>query len=538
MKKLFFNLIYALLISALFLFMDKVYMLHNSHFIFNFTFLEFFKKMFLLVLLISIFQEKAIRLSLFFILILFSFFQYVHFEYFGRNIQGIEFYLFFTEINETFETLGSMLSLLTIPLAIMIISTLLIYLIDKRFSKNLYYFKYVKLLFLTTLIGVNLYIYTIINIQHKRLSHFHTKWICPMTHRHSSRNFFISLNYFIFGIIPQKLCTSKSNHPPLKKPLLLHSDMNRTIILFIGESLRYDKFNMEQNNSLTPKLRVMKNNHSILVKKIYSGGTATKVSVATLINRLKYPKSFLQITQEKNCLFKLAKENHLNTYFISRQEDSQLEMIRDTICPKYIDNFIYQEKFVTYIKPLGYDEDLQEVVEKLDILKPNNFIVLQHRGSHSPYEKQYPKAFKKHPNSYDNTVLYTDYTLSKLIQYIQKNIKNEVFFFYVSDHGEMFGEKGKRGHGTLDKEVYEVPLLMYTNSSDPLVKKTFNHIRSHYDLSNYILSLLGYSSDLLDKDKDKDIYILNSDIDAYSGYGIISIKNGKESNITIINNPL
>ena len=536
MKKLFFNLIYALLISTIFLSMDKLYMMHNSLFIFEFTFLEFLKKMFLLILFISIVPEKVIRLSLLFVLILFSSFQYIHFEYFGRNIQGIEFYLFFTEIGETFETLGSMLFLIKTPLIIMIISTLLIYLIDKSFKEKLYFFKYAKLLFLTMLIGVNLYIYIIINVQHKRLSHFHTKWICPMIDRHSSRNFFVSLNYFMFGIMPQKLCAATSDYPPLKKPIILHSDMNRTIILFIGESLRYDKLNIEQNNNLTPNLKSMKNKHSIFLKKIYAGGTATKVSVATLINRLKYPKSFLQITEENNCLFKLAKENHLHTYFISRQENSQLEMIRDTICPKYIDNFIYQEKFVNYITPIGYDEDLQKVFQKLNILKANNFIVLQHRGSHSPYTKQYPKAFNKYPNSYDNTVLYTDYTLSKFIQYIQKNIKNEVFFFYVSDHGEMLGEQGKRGHGTLDKEVYEVPLIMYTNSLDSKVQESFKHIKSHYDLSNYILSLLGYSSEPLESDKD--IYILNSDIDAYSGYGMISVTNGVESNITMTNLPL
>lgn len=537
MKKLFFfNFVYALFTSIIFIMMDKVYTLHNPHFIFDFTILEFTKKLLLLFLFISILQKKIIRLSIFFLLILFSFFQYIHFEYFERNIQGIEFYLFFTEIYETFETLNNMLSLITFPLIISLSSAFLIYLVDKTISKNLYFFKYAGLLFFTALLGVNMYIYTIINIQHKRLSHFHIKWICPMTHRHSSRNFFVSLNYFIYGIMPQKISTIHSDYPLLKKPSLIHKDINKTIILCIGESLRYDKFSMKHKNNFTPRLQAMKDNHLIYIKKIYAGGTVTKVSVATLINRLKYPKSFLQVTQENNCLFKLAKENHLNTYFISRQANIQLEMIRDTICPKYIDNFIYREKFVNYIKPLGYDEDLQKIIKKIDILKANNFIVLQHRGSHSPYKKQYPETFKQYPNSYDNTVLYTDYSLSKLIRYIHKSVKNEVFFFYVSDHGEMIGEKGKKGHGSLDKEVYEVPLIMYTNASDPLVKKAFYHIKTHYDLSNYILSLLGYSSDSLYKDKN--IYILNSDIDAYSGYAMISIKDGKESNITIINNPL
>lgn len=122
---------------------------------------------------------------------------------------------------------------------------------------------------------------------------------------------------------------------------------------------------------------------------------------------------------------------------------------------------IPRDIFTDYIVPSGYDEDLQTMLSKLDILHKNNFIVLEHRGSHAPYERQYPTAFNRY-TPYENTALYTDHTLYELIQYISNQFSQEYYIFYVSDHGELLGENGKNGHGHLERNVYEVPFLMYT----------------------------------------------------------------------------
>ena len=204
-------------------------------------------------------------------------------------------------------------------------------------------------------------------------------------------------------------------------------------------------------------------------------------------------------------------------------------MIRDMICPKSIDTLITRDTFESYTVPSGYDEDLQSVLNKLDILKPNSFIVMQQRGSHSPYAKQYPKPFDRY-EPYENTALYTDTTLYDLMKMIKDNSSHETFIFYVSDHGELLGEKGKKGHGTLEKQVYEIPFLMYTNSTSKELKEQFSFIKNQYDLSNYILMLLGYEADIK-RGGDRKIYILNSDLDGFSGYGVIKIKDGVEGAI-------
>jgi len=125
--------------------------------------------------------------------------------------------------------------------------------------------------------------------------------------------------------------------------------------------------------------------------------------------------------------------------------------------------------------------------------------------------------------------------LYDLIKYIDNEATQETYIFYVSDHGELLGENGKNGHGHLEKNVYEVPFLMYTNSKSKETKEIFSNIRSHYDISNYIIHLLGYKADM-PSGADREIYIMNSDLDGFSGYGKIKIVDGIETDIELLRN--
>jgi glucan phosphoethanolaminetransferase (alkaline phosphatase superfamily) len=508
--------------------MDKAYALSNEYFIFKFTSKEFFNKLLIFALLVSLMPKSKARIVIYFLIILFSFSQYVHFEYFGKNINAIEFYLLGTNLHESIEVFSTMLGMVLIPLIISLVAFITLLLLDKHIATKAFKYKHGLTVLLIALLALNIQMFYVTNLKKGKLKHSQSKLLYPTTNRHSARNFFVSANYFVFGILPKKLSSSVADYPVLEKPILIDNDVNRTVILVIGESLRYDTFSLH-DNKLTPKLQSLKSDENFFYKKVYSGGTMTKVSVSTLINRLKYPNGLPQISQEDNCLFKLAKENDFSTYFLSGQTTSHLQIIRDLMCPKYIDKLVDRNDFPAYMKPKGYDEDLQTLIVKLDILKEKNLIVLQHRGSHTPYEKQYPKEYDKY-SSYENTALYTDNSLYQLIKYVKENSKNETFLFYVSDHGELLGENGKKGHGHLSKEVYEVPFLMYTNSKNEKLKEQFKYTKNHYDISNYVLSLLGYKAELI-KEEDRTIYILNADLDGFSGYGMLDINSSIESQI-------
>ena len=525
-KNIVYGLLYAILFSLILLLMDIAYSLNNEYFSFEFTSKEFFNKLALFGLLLSIIPKRRVRIGIYLLALLFSFSQYIHFAYFGKNIGAIEFYLLGTNLHETMEVFSTMLSIVVIPLVIVVVAFMALLLLEKHIATKTFKYKYGLTIVWIAFIFLSMQTFYVTNIKEGKLKQSQSKLLYPTTNRHSARNFFVSANYFLFGILPKKIFSSTTEYPVLKKPILSDKEVNRTVILVIGESLRYDTFSLH-DNKLTPKLQSLKSDKNFFYKKVYSGGTMTKVSVSTLINRLKYPNGLAQIAEEDNCLFKLAKENDFSTYFLSGQTTIHLQMIHDLICPKYIDKLVDRDSFSTYIVPKGYDEDLQMLVDKLKILKEKSLIVLQHRGSHSPYEKEYPKEYDKY-TAYENTALYTDNSLYKLIQYVKENSKNETFLFYVSDHGELLGEDGQKGHGHLRKEVYEVPFLMYTNSKDEKLKEQFNYVRNHYDISNYLLSLLGYKADLI-KDEDRTLYILNADLDGFSGYGVIDINSSIES---------
>jgi lipid A ethanolaminephosphotransferase len=115
-----------------------------------------------------------------------------------------------------------------------------------------------------------------------------------------------------------------------------------------------------------------------------------------------------------------------------------------------------------------FDEALlQGLQEKIDNIQHDTVIVLHMMGSHGPaYFKRYPAAFAKFQptcdtaqldqctrtqitNSYDNSLLYTDFVLSNLIDLLRKNsAKVDTAMTYISDHGESLGERGLYLHGT------------------------------------------------------------------------------------------
>jgi lipid A ethanolaminephosphotransferase len=140
------------------------------------------------------------------------------------------------------------------------------------------------------------------------------------------------------------------------------------------------------------------------------------------------------------------------------------------------------------VKDGCHDEILvQELALRLPKITRDTVLVLHQLGSHGPaYFQRYPKAFARFTpicesvelqdcsaealkNSYDNTILYTDFVLAQLIQKLQAADNLETAFFYVSDHGESTGESGFFLHGApysiAPDEQTQVPMLFWTSGA-------------------------------------------------------------------------
>ena len=157
-------------------------------------------------------------------------------------------------------------------------------------------------------------------------------------------------------------------------------------------------------------------------------------------------------------------------------------------------------------------------------------IVLHMMGSHGPaYYKRYPEAFERFRpackdsqfsrcqrseivNSYDNTLVYTDYVLAKLIELLALQDRRGLptAMIYVSDHGESLGENNVYLHGlpyAFAPDVQKhVPMVMWLSPKLQAELRVntgcLEHRRhepvSHDNFFHSVLGLLGVQTTVYD----------------------------------------
>jgi lipid A ethanolaminephosphotransferase len=161
---------------------------------------------------------------------------------------------------------------------------------------------------------------------------------------------------------------------------------------------------------------------------------------------------------------------------------------------------------------------LYDLQEYIDLNKGNDIVVVLHTmGSHGPaYYKRYPKSFESFSpvcetnqlnectdtqinNSYDNTIVYTDYFLNSTIEFLKNNSDSfNTAMFYMSDHGESLGEGGLYLHGmpyfiAPEEQTHVASLLWlddnFTKEVD--IEKLRNIANSALSHDNFFHNILG-----------------------------------------------
>ena len=160
-------------------------------------------------------------------------------------------------------------------------------------------------------------------------------------------------------------------------------------------------------------------------------------------------------------------------------------------------------------------------------------IVLHQNGSHGPaYYRRYPEEFRAFTpdcrsddfgdctreeivNSYDNTILYTDYFLAQVIAMLKGYAGAfDTSLLYVSDHGESLGEYGLYLHGTpyfmAPEAQTHVPMLLWTSNAyardfhldTACLQSRQSEPLSHDNLFHSMVGLLGVETAAHDKELD------------------------------------
>jgi len=308
----------------------------------------------------------------------------------------------------------------------------------------------------------------------------------------------------------------------LGKDAKLLGNNKKTIgIMVVGETARADRFSLngyqKETNSELKKRNVFSFNNTI------SCGTSTAYSV---------PCMFFLNGEKNFTLFKA--KNQSNVLDVLSFAGVNTIWVNNNSSCKFVCSRI---KSIDVIKNLGgedkninFDEILLDTTNKiLKDNKDNILIVLHTMGSHGPrYYKRFPDKFAKFKpfcnnntpqncsknelnNSYDNTIVYTDYILSKLIDILKENKDYNSFMLYASDHGESLGENGIYLHGLpkkiAPKEQTNFAMVLWIsdqmiknqNINLSMIKNKFTKELNHDYLSHTLLDLFKVQTSIYKK---------------------------------------
>jgi lipid A ethanolaminephosphotransferase len=181
-----------------------------------------------------------------------------------------------------------------------------------------------------------------------------------------------------------------------------------------------------------------------------------------------------------------------------------------------------------------YDEVmLEDLRRRLAGIRRDTVIVYHQIGSHGPaYAERYPPRFETFApschsselhrctaaevrNAYDNTIVYTDYVLSRQIEILNgAQDRLDTVLLYVSDHGESLGEQGLYLHGipyALAPEAQtHIPMLAWLpDSSRARLGLDYGCLQArahasvgHDDLYHTVLGVMELRNDSYDAQRD------------------------------------
>lgn len=265
-----------------------------------------------------------------------------------------------------------------------------------------------------------------------------------------------------------------------QSPKSLASAQNKpTLLVFVlGETARAKNYQLNEYERETNKYT--KTHDVISFQNVTSCGTATAVSVP--------------------CMFSALERNNYNRNRADNQDNWLDIMKRAGIDLFWIENDGGDKDVAKNIKKIEVDRrrvddmcngktcfdlaTLENFESNIENMQGNRMLLLHFIGSHGPtYFQRYPEesrffepdcaradiencSVEEIVNTYDNTILYTDYVISEAIGKLKKlSDEYNTALFYISDHGESLGENGIFLHGLpyslAPREQIHIPMIFW-----------------------------------------------------------------------------
>jgi lipid A ethanolaminephosphotransferase len=331
---------------------------------------------------------------------------------------------------------------------------------------------------------------------------------------------YVNPTYPIFSLI--KVLNRKKQGPlmviapdAMKPPV----SQKTAVVLVVGETARAREFSLDgYGRNTNPELGTR---DVFNFGSVQSCGTDTETSVPCMFSHLG--KSDFSRDKAKSYQNLLDIMQRVGVEVLWRDNNSGSKGVADRV--KYEDLSGSKDNALCSSGECFDEILLKDLGEVLDRNSGDMLIVLHQKGSHGPsYYKRSPKAFKKYLpecdqdnvqdcdrqsiiNAYDNTIVYTDHVLARLID-ILKSKPYATAMLYVSDHGESLGENSIYLHGLpyliAPEQQTHVPMVFWASDKflkekniDPaMLAKLRNSPFSHDNLFHSMLGLFRIKTGL------------------------------------------
>ena len=306
-----------------------------------------------------------------------------------------------------------------------------------------------------------------------------------------------------------------------------NSGKNTVLVIVVGETARASSFKLNgYTRDTTPQLSKM---DIVNYSNVSSCGTATAESLPCMFSNITHNGFDIdKIRHQENLLDALKyaninvqwRENNSGCKGVCKRGETQVMSLLDNkgLCDgKECFDEILLSNLKSYIRNLTKD----------------TVIILHQQGSHGPaYYKRVPEKFavfqpeckskalqdcsnEQITNSYDNTILYTDYVLSEVINILKDNtdVANTAML-YMSDHGESLGENGVYLHGLpyfmAPEEQTKIPFIVWLSDniknnkgiSETCLNAHASSRHSHDNLTHSVLGLMNIKTKSYDNELD------------------------------------
>ena len=253
------------------------------------------------------------------------------------------------------------------------------------------------------------------------------------------------------------------------------------VIMVIGESSRYDRWSLNGYARETNPL-LSKETNLVMLPDVITSVSATRLSVPVMISRKPAIKSLKDGFAEKSFLT-AYKEAGFKTYWLSNQISFGEFDTPVSVFAKEAD-VIQFLNLGGFTNNSNFDQILLDPV-KSALADPakKKLIVLHTLGSHWNYSHRYPKQFDRWQpslfgvdkpvytntkikpllnNSYDSSILYTDWFLANVIGLL-KQAPQRSALMYMSDHGQtLYDNKCDLAfHGHNTQFEFHVPAFVW-----------------------------------------------------------------------------